>query len=92
MLPLDNWVCWGDFNVVEKPEDMTGPSLIRGRELNCWRALKMQFELVDVLLTQLQYEGSGYTWRRSWRQELVQSQLDHFYVMKGGWCLGTEIS
>lgn len=92
-LPMENWILCGNFNMIEDKIDASGvSSIIKGRELECWRALKTRFEFIDVLHLKGEYGGAHFTWRRNRMQVLVQSRLDRCYVAKGGWWTGHELS
>lgn len=81
-LPLDNWIFCGDFNMTEMRQDSSGPSpLIRGREAEFWRLLKLCFDFSDVFqILNERAPGSRFTWRRVRNGTLVESRLDRFHL------------
>lgn len=90
LLPQDNWICCGDSNMTESRLDSSGPSpLIRGREAEFWRLLKLRFDLSDAFhILEGKIIGSRFTWRRTRNGALVESRLDRFYFSDKGWWVG----
>jgi hypothetical protein len=89
-LPSEDWIFYGDFNMIEYAEDSTGLSnLVQGRELTSWRLLKNHFDMADAFNLVNKLEGPRFTRRGHHQGRLVQTRLDRFYLSTRGWWIAS---
>ncbi|CAM6099079.1 unnamed protein product [Calypogeia fissa] len=86
VLPRDNWIFLGDFNMTEHPNDTTGShNILKGWELEAWRQLRVKHGLKDCLTELGTVTGAHFTWRRRRGNSLEQSRIDRIYLGEDGW-------
>ncbi|KAL3688213.1 hypothetical protein R1sor_014522 [Riccia sorocarpa] len=88
-LPEGRWIIAGDLNMVEYVEDSRGPTaVLRGEELQKWRALSEEWNLTDCWLNTFEREGPWFT-RSAIRGDRVdQARLDRVYLSGYGEWMG----
>ncbi|KAL3678979.1 hypothetical protein R1sor_021935 [Riccia sorocarpa] len=78
-----DWIWIGDWNMVLKQEDASGPSpLLKGSPLQAWNEVEIHWHLEDTYNIAMKKSGPRFTRQVTRGERLDQSRLDRAYINK----------
>lgn len=65
------WICFGDFNIVQRDDEKAGGRTGSSSTSNYLREILFELGAVDLGFT-----GNGFTWSRRWGKNSIRERLD----------------